>query len=326
MYMCVFVCTSMWFTLKHKFFIAFKLLSHFYIVLTLISLFSLSERPAMTVGDLLKRFEPQERNERPQKIFDKKEQGKEDLPPQIEELQKQLDKYKQENEELQKKSEELQKQLDKYKQENEELQKKSDRRKAQFKLGWRESTLYPDWRKEEFQTVNVTLDEATAHPRLLLTEDRRGVTLQEIQQDLPSSTQRFVSIPCVLGQPQICSGRYYWEVEVGDLHSWDLGVCRDSVSRKGTFQMSPQNGFWAIRLYQEDYWALTIAETHLTLREKPLSVGIFLDYEAGDVSFYNMTDESHIFTFSKQTFYGVLRPLFRLWSPNSGPLTIVQVE
>nr|XP_042093169.1 butyrophilin subfamily 1 member A1-like isoform X4 [Ovis aries] len=222
--------------------------------------------------------------------------------------------------------EELQKQLDKYKQENEELQKKSDRRKAQFKLGWRESTLYPDWRKEEFQTVNVTLDEATAHPRLLLTEDRRGVTLQEIQQDLPSSTQRFVSIPCVLGQPQICSGRYYWEVEVGDLHSWDLGVCRDSVSRKGTFQMSPQNGFWAIRLYQEDYWALTIAETHLTLREKPLSVGIFLDYEAGDVSFYNMTDESHIFTFSKQTFYGVLRPLFRLWSPNSGPLTIVQVE
>ncbi|XP_060259723.1 butyrophilin subfamily 1 member A1-like isoform X8 [Ovis aries] len=312
MYMCVFVCTSMWFTLKHKFFIAFKLLSHFYIVLTLISLFSLSERPAMTVGDLLKRFEPQERNERPQKIFDKKEQGKEDLPPQIEELQKQLDKYKQENEELQKKSEDLQKEI--------------DRRKAQFKLGWRESTLYPDWRKEEFQTVNVTLDEATAHPRLLLTEDRRGVTLQEIQQDLPSSTQRFVSIPCVLGQPQICSGRYYWEVEVGDLHSWDLGVCRDSVSRKGTFQMSPQNGFWAIRLYQEDYWALTIAETHLTLREKPLSVGIFLDYEAGDVSFYNMTDESHIFTFSKQTFYGVLRPLFRLWSPNSGPLTIVQVE
>ena len=174
--------------------------------------------------------------------------------------------------------------------------------------------------------VNVILDEATAHPSLLLTEEGRGVTLQEIQQDLPSSTQRFVSVPCVLGQPQICSGRYYWEVEVGELHSWDLGVCRDNVSRKGTFQMSPQNGFWAIRLYQEDYWALTISETHLTLREKPLSVGIFLDYEAGDVSFYNMTDESHIFTFSKQTFYGVLRPLFRLWFPDSGPLTIVQVE
>ena len=51
-----------------------------------------------------------------------------------------------------------------------------------------------------------------------------------------------------------------------------------------------------------------------------------MDYEAGDVSFYNKTDESHIFTFYKQTFYGVLRPLFRLWSPGSGLLIIVQVD
>ena len=90
--------------------------------------------------------------------------------------------------------------------------------------------------------------------------------------------------------------------------------------------MSPQNGFWAIRLYNGGYWGLTSPETSLTLKEKPLYVGVFLDYEAGDVSFYNMTDGSHIFTFSQNTFYGALRPLFRLWSPNSGPLTIVQVE
>ena len=90
--------------------------------------------------------------------------------------------------------------------------------------------------------------------------------------------------------------------------------------------MSPKNGFWAIRFYEGKYWALTSPETHLTLREKPFIVRVFLDYEARDVSFYNMTDESHIFTFSKQTFYGVLRPFFRLWSPDSGPLTIVQVE
>ena len=52
----------------------------------------------------------------------------------------------------------------------------------------------------------------------------------------------------------------------------------------------------------------------------------FLDYEAGDVSFYNMADGSHIFTFSEQAFYGVLRPLFRLQASESGSLTIVQVE
>uniref|UniRef100_A0A5G2QGN7 B30.2/SPRY domain-containing protein n=2 Tax=Sus scrofa TaxID=9823 RepID=A0A5G2QGN7_PIG len=191
---------------------------------------------------------------------------------------------------------------------------------------WRDAPLYPDWRKEEFKAANVTLDEATAHPALLVSERGRRVTWQETCQDLPRSTQRFNSIPCVLGQLRINSGRACWEVEVGDMQSWDLGICRDNVTREGVFTMSPQNGFWAIRLYDGDYWALTSPETSLPLRERPLKVGIFLDYEAGDVSFYNMTDGSHIFTFPQSTFYGVLRPLFRLWSSDSGSLTICSAE
>ena len=130
----------------------------------------------------------------------------------------------------------------------------------------------------------------------------------------------------MLGQLRVSSGRYFWEVEVGDAHSWDLGVCRDNVARNGRVAMSPQNGFWVIRLHDGEYWGLTSPETYLTLKEKPCRVGIFLDCEAGDVSFYNMVDESHIFTFSKQTFYGILRPLFKLESSNSGSLTIVHVE
>ena len=90
--------------------------------------------------------------------------------------------------------------------------------------------------------------------------------------------------------------------------------------------MSPKNGFWAIRFYEGKYWALTSPETHLTLREKPFIVRVFLDYEARDVSFYNMTDGSHIFTFSEDTFCGVLRPLFRLWSSESGSLTFCSGE
>ena len=174
--------------------------------------------------------------------------------------------------------------------------------------------------------ANVTLDAETAHPALLLSEEGRRVSWQETCQDLPSSPQRFTSLPCVLGQLHIISGRYFWEVEVGNPCSWDLGVCRDNVTRTGRVTVSPQNGFWAIRFYEGEYWALTSPETHLTLREKPFIVGVFLDYEAGDVSFYNMTDGSHIFTFPQNTFYGVLRPLFRLWSSDSGFLTICPGE
>ena len=186
--------------------------------------------------------------------------------------------------------------------------------------------LFPEtWWSLVF-AVNLTLDAATAHPALFLSEEGRRITWQEPCQDLPISPERFVSIPCVLGQLHVSSGRYFWEVEVQNAHSWDLGVCRNYVERKGRVTMSPQNGFWAIRLYDGQYWGLTYPETSLTLKEKPCRVGVFLDCVAGDVSFYNMKDGSHIYTFSKQTFYGVIRPLFRLWSSDSGPLTIVQVE
>ncbi|XP_032319409.1 butyrophilin subfamily 2 member A1-like [Camelus ferus] len=227
---------------------------------------------------------------------------------------------------LQDENEELRRRLELLQDENEKRQAEIDRRKAQFKSVWRNAPLYADWRKEEFEAVNVTLDAATAHPALLLSEKGRQVTWQETCQDLPSSPQRFDSLPCVLGQPHISSGRCYWEVQVEDMLSWDLGICRDTVTRKGRVTMSPQNGFWAIRLYKGEYWALTSPVTSLILKETLLRVGVFLDYEAGDVSFYNMTAGSHIFTFPQNTFYGVLRPLFRLWSSESGPLTICPGE
>ncbi|XP_059034744.1 butyrophilin subfamily 1 member A1-like isoform X4 [Mustela lutreola] len=192
----------------------------------------------------------------------------------------------------------------------------------QQEIAWRKAQLYPDWRKEEFQAVNVTLDEDTAHPSLLLSENRRQVTWQESHQDLSSSTQRFDSLPCVLGQQHISSGRSFWEVKVKDAPSWDLGICLNNVTRKGMVTLSPQHGFWAIRFYNREYWALTSPETCLTVREIPHCVGIFLDYEDGDVSFYNMTDGSHIFSFTKNTFSGALRPLLRLWSSAPGTLTI----
>lgn len=242
----------------------------------------------------------------------RKHKKKEELREKIGQLQDEIGELRDENDNLRKI--------------NGALQDEIARRKAQFKKAWRDAPLYPDWRKEEFKAANVTLDEATAHPALLVSERGRRVTWQETCQDLPSSTQRFNSIPCVLGQLRINSGRACWEVEVGDMQSWDLGICRDNVTREGVFTMSPKNGFWAIRLYDGDYWALTSPETSLPLRERPLKVGIFLDYEAGDVSFYNMTDGSHIFTFPQNTFCGVLRPLFRLWFSDSGSLTICSAE
>uniref|UniRef100_A0A8D0JYK7 E3 ubiquitin-protein ligase TRIM38 n=1 Tax=Sus scrofa TaxID=9823 RepID=A0A8D0JYK7_PIG len=162
--------------------------------------------------------------------------------------------------------------------------------------------------------VSVTLDPDTAHYELVLSEDRRQVTRGSPQENLDSSSRRFSALPCILGCEGFTSGKYYFEVDVGEGTGWDLGVCMENVQRDTGLVQTPQSGFWAIRLCKKKgYVALTSPLTSLQLREQPLVVGIFLDCEAGVVSFYNMTTGSHIFTFPKASFSDTLRPYFQVY-------------
>uniref|UniRef100_H0VL34 RING-type E3 ubiquitin transferase n=1 Tax=Cavia porcellus TaxID=10141 RepID=H0VL34_CAVPO len=162
-------------------------------------------------------------------------------------------------------------------------------------------------------SLDVTLDPDTAYPSLILSDNLRQVRYSYLQQDLPDNPERFNLFPCVLGSPCFIAGRHYWEVEVGDKAKWTIGVCEDSVCRKGGVTSAPQNGFWAVSLwYGKEYWALTSPMTALPLRSPLQRVGIFLDYDAGEVSFYNVTERCHTFTFSHATFCGPVRPYFSL--------------
>ncbi|XP_065418460.1 butyrophilin subfamily 1 member A1-like isoform X1 [Chrysemys picta bellii] len=171
--------------------------------------------------------------------------------------------------------------------------------------------------------VDVTLDPDTANPYLVLSEDRKRVRFGDTRQDLPDNPERFDTCSCVLGAEGFTGGRRYWEVEVGDKPEWELGVCRESVSRKGDITLSPGNGYWAVQLWGGRYHACTPPLTPLPVSVRPSRVGIFLDYEAGEVSFYNVTDRSHLFTFT-DTFSGTLRPYFSPWL-NAVPLIICPV-
>ncbi|XP_034649109.1 E3 ubiquitin-protein ligase TRIM39-like isoform X2 [Trachemys scripta elegans] len=174
--------------------------------------------------------------------------------------------------------------------------------------------------------VDVTLDPNTANAYLLLSQDRRSVRVGDKRQDVPSNPERFDTCTCVLGWQRFTTGRHYWEVEVGDKTCWTLGVCEERVSRQGIFTPSPATGFWTVWLRNGDeYAALTSPLTELTLKVKPWQIGILLDYEAGEVSFYNVTGSSHIYTFS-DTFSEPLRPYFypgvRAGGLNDAPLTL----
>ncbi|XP_053347949.1 butyrophilin subfamily 1 member A1-like isoform X2 [Clarias gariepinus] len=184
-------------------------------------------------------------------------------------------------------------------------------------------------KKKKF-AVDVTLDPDTAHPALNLSADGKELTCEDEGQNLPDTPQRFDVCVSVLGKQSFSSGRFYYEVQVSGKTAWLLGVVRENINRKGWIAWSPQNGFWTVWLRNENkYEALADPSVPLTLRKKVEKVGVFVDYEEGLVSFYDVNSRSHIYSFTGQTFTEKLYPLFDPWlndgGKNAAPLIISPV-
>ncbi|XP_034470875.1 E3 ubiquitin-protein ligase TRIM39-like [Hippoglossus hippoglossus] len=180
-------------------------------------------------------------------------------------------------------------------------------------------------------TVDVKLDPATAHQRLVLSDDGKEVKDGEEDPEVDDAPERFDMFGSVLGLNGFTSGKSYWEVEVGNKTGWDLGVARGDANRKGKLSLNPGNGYWATVHYDNDkYAALTATPLLLSLLLKPEKVGVFVDYEEDLVSFYNVTAQSHVYSFTGCSFGGELFPYFsphRKQDDESGdPLIISSVK
>ncbi len=179
--------------------------------------------------------------------------------------------------------------------------------------------------------MDVTLDPDTAHPKLILSDDGKQVRHGDIRQKLPDTPERFDACPCVLGKEGFSSGRCYFEVQVKGKTEWTLGVVRESINRKGTITVRPSDGYWTVWLRNGDeYKACDDPRVSLSLRVKPQRVGVFVDYEEGLVSFYDVESSSHIYSFTAQSFTEKLFPCFdpslNYGGKNSSPLIITPVN
>ncbi|TFJ98112.1 coiled-coil domain-containing protein 136 [Platysternon megacephalum] len=178
-----------------------------------------------------------------------------------------------------------------------------------------------DWRRARNNADYIILDVGTAHPNLSISGDKKNLKHEAQPQKVSPKPERFDSTVCVLGSEEFSSGKHYWEVDVGSSTDWDLGVARKSIKRKGKLSLSPKEGFWALGVSRKDYWAKTDPWTRVLVQKKPKKIGVYLSYQDGQVTFFNVTDMSVLFTFNDCSFSGAVYPFFK----NSHKETIMRI-
>ncbi|MGH0183018.1 UNVERIFIED_CONTAM: hypothetical protein FKN15_010937 [Acipenser sinensis] len=68
--------------------------------------------------------------------------------------------------------------------------------------------------------------------------------------------------------------------------------------------MTPQQGYWTVDWDgdEDKFTALTDPRTPLRQSLELQKLGVYLDYEEGQLSFYNVETRSHIYTFTDMEF------------------------
>uniref|UniRef100_A0A8C9YSB4 B30.2/SPRY domain-containing protein n=1 Tax=Sander lucioperca TaxID=283035 RepID=A0A8C9YSB4_SANLU len=191
--------------------------------------------------------------------------------------------------------------------------------------------LEAELKRVQQYAVDVTLDPDTAYPKLILSDDGKQVNLGYVWKNLPDNPERFSRYGAVLGKQSFSSGRFYLEVQVKGKIEWTLGVARESINRKGHIFLCPQYGNWTILLRNgNEYKAGTYSVVRLSLKSPPQKVGVFVDYEEGLVSFYDVDAAALIYSFTGCAFTEELFPFFSSFfmggGRNSAPLIISPVR
>ncbi|XP_040202991.1 E3 ubiquitin-protein ligase TRIM39-like [Rana temporaria] len=140
--------------------------------------------------------------------------------------------------------------------------------------------------------ADILLDVNTAHNLLHISDDRKTVSRSDRKQNRPKTPERFQYYPQVLSSRSFSSGRHYWEVDVGGSDWWIVGMCHPSIERGGGQSAIGNNKkSWGLVRSNDQYGVrhdskVILLPTNISSNR----VRIYLDYEAGWISFYDLCD------------------------------------
>lgn len=161
---------------------------------------------------------------------------------------------------------------------------------------------------------DVTLDVNTAANDIYVSGDKRTISWSKVNQRRQKSIERFKSYQ-VMSTQGFSSGRHYWEIDISPTGKWIVGVCYPSMDRKGEQSFIGNNDkSWGLG-YQDKKYRVVHGRTerHIPSMLPCNKIGIYLDYEAGQLSFYEVSDIiRHIHTFTT-IFTEPIHAIFWVW-------------
>ncbi|XP_068128107.1 E3 ubiquitin/ISG15 ligase TRIM25-like [Hyperolius riggenbachi] len=147
---------------------------------------------------------------------------------------------------------------------------------------------------------DIILDINTAANDLHLSDDEKTASWSDKNQSRPETPERF-QCSQVLSSQSFSSGRHYWEVDVRKSHGWIVGVGYPSIDRRGDQSLIGGNDkSWGL-VRDDNQYSVVHDCTVIGLPDNISSakIRIYLDYEAGQISFYDICAPiRHLHTFT----------------------------
>ncbi|OWK07318.1 hypothetical protein Celaphus_00017108, partial [Cervus elaphus hippelaphus] len=183
----------------------------------------------------------------------------------------------------------------------------------------------PQARQVVKPAVPFSLDPNTAAGWLSVSDDLTSVTNHgyRVQVENP---ERFSSAPCLLGSCILSQGSHAWEVDLGALASWRVGVVRTrqdacTEGHAHSCYHDTRSGFWYVGRTQcvdGDHCVTSDPATSPLVPAIPRRLRVELECEEGELSFYDAERHCHLYTFHAR--FGEVRPYFYLGgSRGDGP-------
>ncbi|XP_069619390.1 E3 ubiquitin/ISG15 ligase TRIM25-like [Ranitomeya imitator] len=150
--------------------------------------------------------------------------------------------------------------------------------------------------------ADILLDVTTAANSLLISDDLKTATRTREKQKRPETEKRFHDYPQVMSRRGFTSGRHYWDVESSRSGVWGVGMCYPSIDRRGRQSLiGDNNKSWSLATSNNNQYLVIHDRKVIQLPDKISSdrFRICLDYEAGQLSFYELCDPiRHLHTFT----------------------------